>query len=368
MSTASAISGEGRIATWVRPEIRSLTAYRVPEDGGFVKLDAMENPYRLPPEVLEAWLEVLRTVPLNRYPDGEGRALKRRLRNYLGVPEGADVLLGNGSDELIQMLCLSVAGPGRVLLTPEPGFSMYRVIATVAGLGTVGISLDPARFDLEREAVLAAIERHRPAVVVLGYPNNPSGNLFARATLIEIIAASPGLVLVDEAYFNFSGRTMIEAVLRFRHLLVLRTLSKIGLAGLRLGALIGAPEWLEEINKTRLPYNVGSLALASGELVLAHAAVLEAQIERILAGRRTLHAALSAIDGIEVWPSDTNFLLFRARGRAAGLYQRLKGEGILIKDLSGSHPLLEDCLRVTVGEPVENEAFLACVRRHMQAS
>jgi histidinol-phosphate aminotransferase len=359
--------GEARIARWVRPEVRALSAYQVPEDQGFLKLDAMENPYRLPSDLVEAWVEVLRQVPLNRYPDGEGRGLKRRLGVYLGVPEGAALLLGNGSDELIQMISLTVGGPGRVLLTPEPGFSMYRVIGTVAGLTTAGVPLEPGGFGLARTRVLEAIDRYRPALVIIGYPNNPTGNLFDRALLMEVIEASPGLVLVDEAYFSFSGQTLFHAIPRYRHLLVLRTLSKIGLAGLRLGALIGAPEWLSEINKTRLPYNIGALSLTSGEFLLSHGEVLEAQVRQIRAARRDLYRALHAIEGIEVWPSDTNFLLFRVRGRAEGLYEGLKREGILIKNLHGSHPLLEDCLRVTVGERAENETFLDCVRRQLQA-
>lgn len=361
----AAATVEARIARWVRPEVRALRAYQVPENQGFLKLDAMENPYRLPTEIVAAWVEVLRQVPLNRYPDGEGRVLKRRLGAYLGVPEDAELLLGNGSDELIQMLALTVGGPGRVLVTPEPGFSMYPVIGTVAGLSTVGVPLEPTRFALEPDNILEAIERHRPALVIIGYPNNPTGNLFDRALLTTIIETSPGLVLIDEAYFNFSGQTMIHAIPQHRHLLVLRTLSKIGLAGLRLGALIGAPEWLSEVNKTRLPYNIGALSLASGEFLLTHAAVLEAQIDRIRAQRCVVHEALNAIEGIEVWPSDTNFILFRVRKRAHALHEGLQREGILIKNLNGSHPLLEDCLRVTVGDALENETFLACLRSHM---
>ena len=225
----------------MRPAVRELRPYHIEDAAGLIKLDAMENPHPWPAELRGAFVEALRSVEPNRYPDGEARALKQRLRGYLGLSDDTGLLLGNGSDELIQMIGLTVGGPGRCLLCPEPSFSMYRILAAVTGMRYVGVPLRGRDFDLDHEAMLRAIDRHRPAVVVLSYPNNPTGNLFERRLIEAVIEASPGLVLIDEAYFDFSGETLLDWVTGRPRVLVLRTLSKIGLAGLRVGFLIGDP-------------------------------------------------------------------------------------------------------------------------------
>jgi histidinol-phosphate aminotransferase len=345
------------ILRWTRPAIRALAPYQVPESLGLVKLDAMENPYPWPQELVDAWLRTLRSVALNRYPDAEARGLKCRLREYLRLPPEAEIVLGNGSDELIQMIGLTVTGPGRTLLTPEPGFAMYRIIAEIAELNYVSVPLRPADFSLDIPAMRVAIDRHQPAILILGYPNNPSGNLFDRTSVEHLIQASPGLVVIDEAYFDFTGATFIPEIRRYPDVLVLRTLSKIGLAGLRLGILLGRRAWLSEINKIRLPYNINVLSQVSGEFMLGHAEVLEPQVKQIVADREALYGDLRELMGVQVWPSQTNFLLMRLTGRARQVFQRLKEKKILIKNLDGVHPLLKDCLRVTVGTPEENALF-----------
>ncbi len=355
------------VARWVRPEIRALTAYQVADPGGRIKLDAMENPYPWPTELLEAWLEALRQVSVNRYPDPGAGALKAEMRAAMGVPAGADVLVGNGSDELIQMILLTMAAPDRVVLAPEPTFVMYRLIAAVAGMRYVGVDLRPD-FSLDLEAMLAAIEAHGPAVVFLAYPNNPTGNLFDREAILRIVEAAPGLVVVDEAYAPFAGATLMDALVGHPRLLVLRTVSKMGLAGLRLGLLAGHPAWLAEIDKTRLPYNVGALNQASGTFALRHRDAFEAQTQRIREDREALHAALAALPGVEAFPSKANFVLFRVpRGLGRVVHAGLLTRGVLVKCLDGQHPLLADCLRVTVGTPEENEAFLEALRAALAA-
>lgn len=344
------------IVRWIRPGVRALAPYPVPDSLGFVKLDAMENPYPWPQELRDAWLTTLRSVSLNRYPDAEAAGLKSRLREYLRLPPEAEIVLGNGSDELIQMIGLTVSGPGRTLLTPEPGFAMYRIIAEVTGLNYVGIPLRPLDFSLDIPAMRAAIDLYQPAIVILGYPNNPTGNLFDRAGIEQLIKASPGLVVIDEAYFNFADETFIPEISRYPDVLVLRTLSKIGLAGLRLGILVGSREWLSEINKVRLPYNINVLSQVSGEFMLRHAEVLEAQVKRICADREALYCDLKDL-GVELWPSRTNFLLMCLKGRGPRVFQGLREKRILVKNLDGVHPSLEDCLRVTVGTPEENRLF-----------
>ena len=351
-----------KINRWIRPEIRALSAYHVPDPGDCIKLDAMENPYTWPEQMVEAWLETLREVSLNRYPDPGARRLKEQLRSCMQVPAGQEILLGNGSDELIQMIALALAQPGRVVLAPEPSFVMYRMIATLAGMDYVGVPLDGA-FQLDMTAMAAAIERHQPAVIFLAYPNNPTGNLFRAGDIEAILAAAPGLVVVDEAYAPFTDASFLDRLGQYDNLLVLRTVSKMGLAGLRLGLLIGGPGWLGEIDKTRLPYNINVLTQASGEFALRHVEVLEEQARKIRADRAALLAALGALPGLEVFPSDANFILLRVpAGRGQALFDAIRQQGVLIKNLSGTGGVLADCLRVTVGKPEENAAFLRALR------
>ncbi len=342
---------------WIRPEIRALTAYHVPAAGARIKLDAMENPYRWPTELVEQWLDTLRSVELNRYPDPGAQELSDKLRHAMGVPDAMQLLLGNGSDELIQMLALAVAGPDRVVLSPDPSFVMYRMIAEVVGLRYQSVPLS-GDFSLPREAMLSAIEQTQPAIVFLAYPNNPTGNLFDAAVVEELIGAAPGLVVVDEAYAPFTSASFMSRLGEFANLLVLRTVSKMGLAGLRLGLLAGPAEWLGQIDKTRLPYNINVLTQASALFALQHKTILDAQAQQICADRATLLRVMQTLDGITVYPSEANFVLFRTPpGQANDVFAALKQQDILIKNLSPSGGRLRDCLRVTVGRPDENEAF-----------
>lgn len=351
-----------RLQQWIRPEVQALTAYHVPDPGTLIKLDAMENPYTWPPEVVAGWLEVLRGVTLNRYPDPGAARLKERLRAAFRLPADSAVLLGNGSDELIQMILMALAGPGRTVVAPEPTFSMYRIISVGVGMNYVGVPLK-ADFSLDVAATRAAIDKHKPAVVFIAYPSNPTGNLFAAEDICAIIEAAPGLVVVDEAYSAFCDADFSGYLARYEHLLILRTVSKLGLAGLRLGFLVGAPSWLRELDKLRLPYNINVLTQASAEFALNHYAMLLEQAGRIRADREALYQALRALPGVTAFPSQANFILFRVgAGRAGDIFQRLKEAGVLIKNLHGSHPALHDCLRVTVGRPEENRAFLDALR------
>lgn len=349
---------------WLRPEIRELQAYHVADATGMIKLDAMENPYRWPAQLLEQWQQRLQAAELNRYPDPDAQVLSQALRRGQGIADAAGLLLGNGSDELIQLIMLAVAGPGRVVMAPEPGFSMYQMIATFVGLDFVGVPLRQPDFALDTQAMLTAIERHQPAVVFLAYPNNPTGNLFDDAAISQIIAAAPGLVVIDEAYHAFAEATWMERVLDYDNLMILRTLSKMGLAGLRLGMLIAARSWTEQINKIRLPYNINCLTQLSAAFAMEQQAVLRTQTEQIIRDREILYRQLTQISGLTVYPSRANFILFRvAQGTANGVFDGLQRDGILIKNLHKPGSVLADCLRVTVGTAGENEAFLASLQR-----
>jgi histidinol-phosphate aminotransferase len=350
---------EELIARWVRPEIREIAAYPVPDASGLIKLDAMENPYPWPEALRGEWSALLAAVDVNRYPDPQAMPLKAALREAMAVPEGMDLLLGNGSDEIIQMLAMTLAAPGRSVLSVEPGFVMYRMIATFCGMGYQGVALKADDFGLDLPAILEAIGRHRPALVFLAYPNNPTGNLFDESAMTRIIDASPGVVVVDEAYAPFTDRSFMGRLGARDNLLVMRTLSKMGLAGLRLGLLAGPPRWLRQIDKTRLPYNVNVLTQAAATLALGHREVLDAQARAIRAERAVLLEALSRLPGIRAYPSEANFILFRTpAGRAPAIFEGIRRRGVLIKKLDGAHPMLADCLRVTVGRPEENAAFL----------
>ena len=350
------------VERWVRPEIRALNAYHVPPAAGLIKLDAMENPYGWPDEIVAAWLERLRAVELNRYPDPAASDLKRALRDALGLPQDAGLLLGNGSDELIQMIAMVLAEPGRVVLAPEPSFVMYRMIATFSGMDYVGVPLAADDFALDCDAMLDAIARHQPAVIFLAYPNNPTGNLFDDTALAAVLEAAPGLVVIDEAYAPFAEASWLGRLVDYPNLVVMRTLSKLGLAGLRLGMLAGAPAWLAQFDKVRLPYNIGVLNQASAAFALEHQALFDEQTANIRAERARLHTDLASLPGVTPLPSRANFILLRVpSGRAPGLFGALREAGVLVKSLDGSSPLLADCLRVTVGKPEENDAFLAAL-------
>jgi len=353
------------VARVIRDEVRALAAYHVPDPAGLVKLDAMENPYELPQAVQRELAATLGAAPLNRYPDPESRALKAALREAMQVPPGMELLLGNGSDEIIQLAMLGCARPGASVLGVEPAFVMFRMIASFCGLSFTGVPLR-SDFTLDEAAVLAAITRERPALVFIAYPNNPTGNLFDAGAMERIVAAAPGLVVVDEAYHPFAGTSFMDRLARHSNLLLMRTLSKLGLAGLRLGVLIGRPEWIAELNKLRLPYNVNVLSQAAAGVVLAHRAVLDEQAAAIRVERGRLNSALAEIPGVAAFPSDANFVLFRIDA-AARVFEGLKTRGVLIKKLDGSHPMLANCLRVTVGTPVENDRFLAALRGSLPA-
>jgi histidinol-phosphate aminotransferase len=345
---------------WVREEIRALQAYHVAPGAGMVKLDAMENPYRLPRDVAEEMGRRLAGVAINRYPDPRSPALKEGLRRAMGIAPGLDILLGNGSDEILQMIAVALARPGATVLAPEPSFVMYRMSAVTAGMKYVGVPL-AQDFSLNLPAMLEAIGRHQPALTWIAYPNNPSGNLFARDDILRIVAESGGLVAVDEAYHAFAGgASLLAEVGRHPNLVLVRTLSKLGLAGLRLGLAIGPGEWLAEFDKVRLPYNVNVLSAAAAQFLLERGDLLEGQARAIIADRGRLEAALDRLPGVRRFPSAANFILARV-AHAPGVFEALKARGILVRILHGSHPLLDNCLRFTVGTPDENAKLVGAL-------
>lgn len=350
-------NGEGLeqlVAQLIRPEVRRLKAYHVPDSGDMLKADAMENPYFWPQELKQQWLQRLSTIEINRYPDPQAQGVVTRFKKVMSIAPQFDLLLGNGSDEIIQLLALAVARPGATIMAPEPSFVMYRMIALLAGLKYCGVPL-AAGFELDLDRFLEAIKEQQPALIFLSQPNNPTGNVFAAQDVEAIIDASPGLVIVDEAYTAFTETDSLYLLEKYPNVLVMRTVSKIGLAGLRLGLLIGRPQWLREIDKLRMPYNINVLTQASAEFALDHYAWLDRQAKQIVTNRQVFYQRLSNIPGLKVWPSETNFLLVQGvRGAGKAIFQQLKQQGILIKCLDGSHPQLADTFRITVGLERDN--------------
>jgi histidinol-phosphate aminotransferase len=348
------------IARTVREDVRAQSAYAVAKADGLIKLDAMENPYPTPEALRVRVAQAVAHASLNRYPDGPGDAVKDALRASLHLDPRAALLLGNGSDELIQIITTAIAAPGACVLAPDPTFVMYRVNARLAHARYVPVALH-ADFSLDADAMLAAIAREKPALVWLAYPNNPTGNAFDRGAIERILDAAPGLVVLDEAYYAFADDSFLPDVLVHPNLVVVRTVSKIGLAGLRLGYAVGHPAWIGELDKVRPPYNVSALTQATALVALAAGDELAAQAAIIRGERARLASALAALPRAQVFPTRTNFVLLRlADGPAA--FAALRAAGILVKNLHGWHPLLANCLRITVGTPQENDAVIAALQ------
>lgn len=346
----------------IRPDVLALSAYHVPDASGFVKLDAMENPYTLPPALAQALGERLAHVALNRYPTPSYRGLKEKIKAGMGVPDGYDVLLGNGSDELISMMSVACAKPGAKVLAPLPGFVMYGMSARFAGMEFVGVPLK-ADFSLDLPAMLAAIAEHQPAITWLAYPNNPTGNLFAEADMLQILQAvgDSGVVVVDEAYQPFAEASFMARLPEFSNLVVMRTVSKLGLAGIRLGYMAASDALLREFDKVRPPYNINVLTEATAEFVLEHAAELDQQAASLRQQRGVLAAELARLKGVTVHPSAANFLLLRMDD-ADRVFAGLIEKRVLVKNVGKMHALLTNCLRVTVSTPQENQLFLDALR------
>jgi len=353
----------GKAKQFIRTEIQSLSAYHVADSGDLIKLDAMENPYQLPDQLKQKWLDVLSTTSLNRYPDPSAQQLAKKLRSFMQIDASQSIILGNGSDEIIQMIAMSLAKSGSSILAPEPAFVMYKMIATFVGMEYIGVPLK-SDFSLDLPAMLAAIKLHQPAVVFLAYPNNPTANLFDEQAILDIIKTAEGLVVIDEAYHPFACASFMPRLGEFDNLVVMRTVSKMGLAGLRLGLLAGPAEWLSEFDKVRLPYNINVLTQTTANFVLDHEDIFEQQAASIRELREWMTEQLNLIDELEVYPSKANFILFRLKSDdAKNVFEALKEKGVLIKNMSPTGGMLDQCLRVTVGAAEENQVFISALKK-----
>lgn len=362
------MSAKDVAAKTVRPEIQAMHAYHVSDATGMVKLDVMESPYRLPPALAAEVGGLVARVAMNRYPVPSANELRGLIREVMQVPAGCEVLLGNGSDECIQYITAALAREGATVMAPAPSFAMFSMHALFYRLRFVGVPLRED-FTLDTEAFLAGMAKEKPSLVWLAFPNNPTGNAFPVADIERIIRAAPGLVVIDEAYQPFAGTTFMPRLAEFENMVVMRTVSKIGMAGLRLGYVSGRPEWIGAFDKTRSPFNINVLTEAVAIKLLQNKNVLDAQAAKVLEERERLRAELERLPRLKVYPSAANFLLARvagAKGAGTAVFERLKAQGVLVKDFSGGHPLLQDCLRLTVGTPEENRILLAALREALR--
>jgi histidinol-phosphate aminotransferase len=355
---------------FIRQDIQSMHAYAIQDSAGMVKLDAMENPFSLPPALQLELGARLGSLAINRYPGSRIGDLKQALARYVDLPAGHSLMIGNGSDELISLLAMACDVPGASILAPLPGFVMYAMGAQLQGLGFHGVPLT-ADFELDEAAMLAAMNKHQPAITYIAYPNNPTANLWDAAVIRQLIAAAAvfgGLVVMDEAYQPFSSRSWLDEMRSHpeanANVLLMRTLSKFGLAGVRLGYLVGPEALVQEVDKLRPPYNVSVLNAECALFALEHASVFSQQAAQICEQRDVLIAALSTMPGVTVFPSDANMVLARVPN-AQRSFDGLKSNGVLVKNVSKMHPLLGECLRLTVGTPAENAQLIQALRQNL---
>jgi histidinol-phosphate aminotransferase len=358
------------MARLIRQDVQAMHAYAVQDSAGMVKLDAMENPHRLPPALQAELGQRLGALALNRYPGSRVNDLRQALAEYAQVPPGFELMLGNGSDELISLLTLACAQPGARVLAPVPGFVMYAMSAQLQGLQFTGVPLT-ANFELDLPAMLAAIAQDKPAITYLAYPNNPTANLWDDAAveaIVEAVGQQGGGVVMDEAYQPFASKSYMQRLAGHRHVLLMRTLSKFGLAGVRLGYMVGPQALIDQIDKVRPPYNISVLNCECALFALEHRAEFAQQASALVQARELLIAELAQLPGVQPFKSDANMVLVRLAGdgeRAASVFDGMKTRGVLVKNVSKMHSLLTNCLRLTVGTADENRQMLQALQQSL---
>lgn len=346
------------IQSLVSKEVASLTPYSPDIVDVPMKLDAMEMPYLLSDNLRGKVMAAFDKLEINRYPDPDIKRVKEGLSRLTGISVDR-MIVGNGSDELIQLIFMACGGGGGKVLFPVPTFGMYKIVAIPLGMTGIGVPLK-GDWSLDEDSFIEAIKRERPVVIILANPNNPTGNYVGEEAIRRILNTAEGVVVIDEAYYNFSKKTSLPLIDEYPNLIVLRTLSKIGMAGLRVGFMLGNKELLAEIGKIRLPYNINLLSQISAATILENMGEVEEKIDRVIESRGRLFKAMQSIPNITPYPSETNFILFRTERDAGLTHSGLVERGILIRNLSDNNSL-KNCLRVTIGTEEENSAFLAAL-------
>lgn len=353
---------EELIQALIPDRVRQGAAYQVPGATGMIKLDAMENPYTWPQSLRDKLVQRLVDCTLNRYPDPHAEAVRAPLRQWMQIPETLDLLFGNGSDEIIALLISNLIDTGRSVCAPDPSFVMFQVLANQYRVPFRALPLD-SNFDIDIDGWIDGLMEADPALIFIPQPNNPTGNLFSKDRLAQIVESTQALIVIDEAYTAFTDADYLHWAVDYPNVVVMRTLSKVGLAGSRFGMLIGHPGWIAEFDKIRLPYNINVLSQTAVQFALEHASILEEQ-SGLIRQERVRLSTLLAQRGYTVWPSEANFVVMDCGDQSARmLFEGLKQHHILVKCLDGSHPRLCNTLRLTVGAPEESDALLGVLDR-----
>jgi len=350
---------------YLRSDLMDLAPY---EEGGSeitykYKLDANESPWDIPDRVKEALArKIMDRANFNRYPDSNSTLLREAIGEYCNVSPNK-VIVGSGSDELIQILTTAFVDKGDSVIFPAPSFGMYKIFTLIAGGRPVEIPLD-VDFKYSIEAFKSAIYQYKPKLVFICSPNNPTGNIIKANEVLEIAKDFDGIVVVDEAYGEFTQGTAVNLIDKCSNLVVLKTFSKaLGLAGLRIGYSISAPELAKQILKVKPPYNINSFSQQAAIITLENFDIVKKRVHEILKQREFLYQALRDMKGIKVYPSEANFLLIRVPN-GNHVWQKLLDRGILVRNFSQS-PYLENCLRVTIGGHKANQAVIDAMREIM---
>lgn len=348
------------LAKFIKPEVLSLKGYHLAKRECTIKLNQNENPFGFPEALKEKFWQRIKNLDWARYPDFQMENLTEKIAEYLQLP-AENVLVGNGSNSLIQALLMVTLSPANRLLVPEPTFTLYDLTGKMLGAEVVAFRLHPEDFSLPLQDILLAARAPHTKLLVLCSPNNPTGNSFAMEDLRILLNEFPGLVIIDEAYQEFSRQDAKPLLSEYQHLVIFRTFSKaMSLAGMRVGYMMAAPEICAEVKKARLPYSVNLFSEIAAALALDELNQLKKAVQEIIVQRENLWPALQQFSSLRVYPSDANFFLVRAKNGAA-LFQHLLNDGILVRDVSG-YPGLENCLRISVGNHQQNQMLLESLR------
>jgi len=344
------------LTSLIQGNVRSLKPYHMENIDCEVKLHANENPFPPSKELLDLFTASIQNIQLNRYPDPDSQKLKSSIAKRLNTKTD-HLVIGNGSDEIILLLLQIFCKEGDTISLPDPTFAMYGIIAQGLGVSSVNMPLDD-HWDFNADELLKTAEKNKSRIIFLSYPNNPTGNCFSENQVHKVIENFKGIVVVDEAYYDFSNKSFMSQIEKHNNLIILRSLSKIGLAALRVGFAMADPLIIDQINKVRLPYNSNTISQTMAEHLMRHFAPVQKQINSILKERHRLMETLEKIDSITIFPSDSNFFLLRTEQPVEKMFRFLMDHGILVRNLS-SHPKLNNCLRITVGTKDENNRFLS---------
>jgi histidinol-phosphate aminotransferase len=344
----------------IKPEVLNVPAYTLRAYDAEVKLNQNENPFDFPEDLKEEAFRRYKERRWSVYPDFVPDSLRQHLADFVGWKKDG-VLVGNGSNELLQAALMVLAGKGAQVAIPYPTFTVYKLISTILGAKVVGIPLNPD-MSYNVDALISKANEARAKVIIVNNPNNPTGSALEKEDIRRLLDEFSGFVLLDEAYYEFYGISGLELLENYPRLMVTRTFSKaMGMAGLRVGYLLAHPDLASEISKAKLPYNVNQFSLTAAAVALENIDRFRPAIEAILNERDRLYKELSDIPGVKVYPSKANFFLVEIPIEPRTVFDDLYSQGILIRDVS-SYPMLSKCLRVSIGKWQENNLLLIALR------